>query len=213
MSQFQTVLVCESTQNGTDRRLLEELIQKCSLLQAGNYEIVTKSPGSIDDVKGFFKTTLDKQPYIVSRETKNVLVVVDGDENPRQRFTEIRNCFNTKDFQIQRTIGSTLPRSSSKINVGIYLFPDRQGPGSLETLCLKTLKHNQLNPKLTCVEQYMTCIASLDGRMTMNNKSKSKFRVFMATPKPDRYVDCILDHTNFDSAEFDLLKDFIKQAQ
>lgn len=213
MSQFQTLLVCESTENGTDKRLLEELIQKHSLLQAGNYTIITKSPGGIVDVKGFLKNTLARQPSIVSKETKTVLVVVDSDENPRRRFTEIKNCLDAKVFKVQRSIGSILPRSSSKINVGIYLFPDRQNPGSLETLCLKTLKHNQLNSKLACVEQYMACIANLDGRMTINNKSKSKFRVFMTTPKPDRYVDSIINHTDFNSTELNKLKDFIKQAQ
>jgi len=211
MPQFQTVLVCESTENGSDKRLLEELIQKHFLLQAGNYKI--KPTGSIDDVKEFLKFGLITKSYIVSRETERVLVIIDSDKNPRQRFIEVKNCFDTKKFKVQQSISSILPHSLNKINVGIYLFPDRQNPGSLETLCLKTLKHNRLSSKLTCVEQYMACISNLDGRMTANNKSKSKFRVFMATPKPDRYVDCIIDHTDFNSAEFNSLKDFIKQAQ
>ncbi|MBU0570150.1 hypothetical protein KKB40_05250 [Patescibacteria group bacterium] len=213
MSRFKTVLICESTQGGSDKLLLEELIKKHSLLQTNSYKIETKDPGSIDDVKEFLKTTLNTHHYIVSKETKNVLVIVDGDENPNRRFAEIRNCLDTGRFEIQRSINSILPRSLNKINVGIYLFPDCQNPGSLETLCLKTLKHNHLDSKLSCVDQYMTCIANLDGRMTANNKSKSKFRVFMATPKPDRYVSSIIDHTDFDSVEFNPLKDFIKQAQ
>lgn len=213
MSQFQTLLACESTQNGTDKRLLEELIKKHSLLQTGSYTIITKSPGGIKDVKGFLKNTLANQPSIVSKETKTVLVIVDSDENPNRRFNEIRACFDTKLFQIQRLMNSAFPKSTKKINVGIFLFPDCSSKGSLETLCLEALKHNNLNAKLNCVNQHMICISRLDNRMTQNNKSKSKFRIFMATPKPDRYVDSIIDHTDFNSRKFNKLKNFIKRAQ
>lgn len=214
MPQFKTLLVCESTPGGTDKRLLEELIKKHSLLQDASYEIKTIPPGGIEDVKGFLKNALINRSDIVSREIKTVLVIVDGDNNPRKRFKEMKRCFDaSKIFQIQRVINSSLPKSSTKINVGIYLFPDCLNPGSLETLCLKTIKHNKLIHKLNCVNQYMTCISNLEGRMSENNKSKSKFRIFLATPNPDRYIDNIINHTNFNSKEFNPLKKFIRQAR
>ena len=81
-----------------------------------------------------------------------------------------------------------MPRLRSNINVGIYLFPDNQDQGSLETLCLKALKHNKLKSKLDCIGEYFRCIRRFESKMTENNISKSKFRVFMATPDPDNYV-------------------------
>lgn len=210
MSQFQTIIICESTEKGTDKKLLEKLIQKHDLLKKNKYTIEPK--GSIADVKDFLKLTLINQRYITSEETERVLVVVDGDETPKKRFNEIERCFNSNKFEVQQGMNSKLPLSGNKINVGIYLFPDCKNPGCLETLCIKTLKHNNLNSKLNCVAQYMACISSLDCRMTTNNKSKSKIRIFMASPNPDRYVDSIIDHIDFDSAEFEKLKNFIKQA-
>lgn len=213
MSQFKTILICESTKTGTDKRLLEKLITKHGLLANNSYKIETKPPGSIVDVKEFLKNTLSKQAYVVSKEAKNILVLVDADEDPARRFLEIKNCFDMQIFEVQRSLNSTLPQTANKIDVGIYLFPDRQNVGSLETLCLKTLRHDNLNRKLSCVDKYITCISEADRNMTENNKSKSKFRIFMATPDPDRYVDSIINHIDSDSPGFNLLKNFIQQAQ
>jgi len=213
MTQYQNILICENTPSGTDKRLLENLIQRHALLPTTSYYIETRFPGSINDVTGFLKNTLVNQTYIVSKEAKNVLVIVDSDENPKQRFAKLKACFDSNVFQVQASLGASLPKSTNKINVGIFLFPDCRNPGSLETLCLKTLKHLHLDSKLHCVGQYMGCVSNLDSEMTENNSTKSKIRIFTATPDPDRYVDSILKLVDFDSTEFNLLKDFIKQAK
>lgn len=213
MSSHKTVIVCESTPSGTDKRLLDALIHRHSLLPAESFTIKTVSPtGSLGDVMGFLTATLKNQPYIVSQETKTVLVIVDADEEPLARYREIKACFDTQIFAVQSSIDSPLPTDLDKIHVGIYLFPDRQHAGSLETLGIKTLSHQALTNKLDCIDRYMGCIDRLDGPMTANNISKSKLRICMATPEPDRYVDSIIDHIDFDSPEFDLLKTFIQQA-
>lgn len=210
MSKFRTVIVCESNDNGTDKRLIETLIKNHSLLPNDSYLIEAK--GDIETVKAFLKLTFPKKQYIVSEETMNVLVIVDADESPRQRFVEIKRCFDAQKFAIQRSIGTLFPRDAVKINVGIYLFPNNSRKGSLETLGLKALKHSHLTSKLGCIDSYMQCLGNKDGRITVNKKSKARFRIFMATPHPDRYVDSIIDSIDFNSSEFTMLKVFIKQA-
>lgn len=213
MHTYTKVIVCESTEKGTDKRLLETLIYKHSLLQANSFYIKTVPPtGSFDEVKGFLTNTLSKQEYIVSKKIDSVLVIVDADEDPQVRFQEIKKSFDTSVFSVQSSINSTLPFTKDKIRVGIYLFPDRQNPGSLETLALGALRHQNLGSKLKCVNNYINCVLTVDGPMTENNKSKSKFRIFMASPEPDRYVHGIMEHIDFNSKKFELLKDFIRQV-
>lgn len=212
MSKYQTVLVCESTENGTDKRLIEKLIRNHSLLPNDTFCVETKQPGDIETIKRFLQSTLSVQPYIISKETKNLLIIVDADELPEQRFQEIKTCFDTEIFEVQESIRTSLPRDNTKINVGIYLLPDNSHRGSLETLGLKVLNHNNLTLKLRCIESYMQSLGSIDGQITENNKSKAKFRIFMATPQPDRYVDSIIGSIDFNSSEFNDLKDFIGQV-
>lgn len=212
MSKYQTVLVCESTEKGTDKRLIEKLIINHSLLPNDTFCIETRQPGDIKTIIGFIKLTLKVQQYIVSKETKNVLVIVDADEHPERRFQEIKTSFDTQIFEVQESIGAQFPRDNTKINVGIFLLPDNSHKGSLETLGLKVLHHDYLTSKLGCIDSYMQSLGSIDGDITENNKSKAKFRIFIATPKPDRYVDSIIDSIDFNSAEFDNLKDFIRQV-
>lgn len=213
MSKYQTVLVCESTEKGTDKRLIEKLIINHSLLPNDTFCIETRQPGDIKTIIRFLKSTLSVQPYIISKETKNILVIVDADEHPEQRFQEIKTCFDSQIFEVQESIGAQFPRDNTKINVGIYLLPDNSHKGSLETLGLKVLYHDHLTSKLGCINYYMESLGNIDGHITENNKSKAKFRIFMATPRPDRYVDSIIDSIDFNSAEFNNLKDFIKQVQ
>jgi hypothetical protein len=212
MSKHQTVLVCESTEKGTDKRLIEKLIISHSLLPNDTFCIETRPPGDIKTIKGFLKSTLSVQPYVISKETKNILVIVDADEHPETRFQEIKTCFDTQIFEVQESLGTQLPIDNTKINVGIYLLPDNSHKGSLETLGLKALYHDNLTLKLGCIDSYMQGLGSIDGSITENNKSKAKFRIFMATPRPDRYVDSIIGSIDFNSEEFNNLKDFIRQV-
>lgn len=211
MSKNQTVIVCESSINGTDKKFIENLIIKNALLPADTFFIDPK--GEIEIVKGFLKLTFPNQPYIFSKETKNVLIIVDADENPAKRFKEISACLDKQKFSVQKSFHSSIPKTKTKINVGIYLFPDNANKGSLETLLLKGLNHTHLYKKLQCIENYINCLGSKDGRITVNNKSKAMFRIFMSTPNPDRYVSSIINSVNFNSSKFKSLKKFIKQIK
>lgn len=209
-----TLIVCESTKGGVDKRLITSLINVHNLHD--NFDFRTsdndeqKGVGSIEDVKELLKVGLTK--FLLGKNFENLLVIVDADEDGTARFQEIDSCLDKSLFKVQNSLVSALPNDSKKINTGIFLFPDNRSQGSLETLCLNALDHQHLQEKLKCVDDYMECIDGLDGRITENNKSKAKFRIFIATPNPDRYVDSILDCIDMDSGVFNNLKSFIQQA-
>jgi hypothetical protein len=115
MSKSRTVIVCESTETGTDKRLIETLIAKHSLLPNDSFTTLTKYPGDIQTVKDFLKYTLPRQTYIVSRETINILVIVDADEKPKDRFQEIKQCFNKQIFAVQQSMEARLSKDKTRL--------------------------------------------------------------------------------------------------
>ena len=74
---------------------------------------------------------------------------------------------------------------------------------------------NKKDEKLDCVKSYFDCLQSKEidiNKKTEDNKSKSKFRVFIATPDPDRYVDSAIDYIDLESNVFDKIADFIRKV-
>ncbi len=214
MPETHILIICESTDTGNDKKLIEELIEKHSLLREDEYKILPKN--SIGEVKKYLEFNLFTNRRIVNEEIDSILIIVDADEEPKKRFKEIGELLSnneaTEGLKIQDSISSDLPNSTDKINVGVYLFPDRKNPGSLETLCFKSLKHEQLEEKLECINKYMECVCRIDRGMTENKKSKARYRIFVTTPNPRNYVDEITKNVDLRSDKFTKLKKFIKSA-
>lgn len=211
-----TIIITESTDNGIDKKLLSELI-KCKALDSFLNSIEFNQSGSISDVCKELQTGLRQREFI-DGNVKNLLIIVDADENPKNRFEELkRNLLknSNKNFNFPDKLNIVDKKDNEKINVGIFLFPDCENKGSLETLCLKALKHNKKDEKLKCVESYFDCLRSKEidiNEKTEDNKSKSKFRIFMATPNPDRYIDSIIDYIDLESDVFNKVVNFIRKA-
>jgi hypothetical protein len=202
-------IVCESSDTGTDKKFIERLLADHEI-EFDHHEIQAK--GSVGQVIDYLKTGLIASPEISSKNIDTVLVIVDADENPVNRFNEIHNCFDQSFFSVQSDLTSPTPISPEKVNVGVFLFPDKQNPGSLETLCLNALNDSSCNQKLRCIDSYLDCLktSNVDVNMTENNISKSKFRIFMATPDPDRYVNSIIDCIDTQASAFQKILDFLK---
>lgn len=219
-----TLIICESTQKGVDKAIITALIETDSLLPAGTYTIETAQNGSIKDVKEYLKNWLAQEVY--KNDYKTVLVIVDADDKPKERFKEIVQCISRQflsvvgvpkiGFKLPQNTGDSVPDHADAINVGIYLLPNNKNAGGLETLCWEALRGipKVLKNKKYCIEAYMECLKSkrIDQNKSKNNTDKSRFRVYRATPNPDGYVHDLLKEIDIHSPVFDDLKSFLRQA-
>jgi hypothetical protein len=212
-----TFIICESTKGGADKKFIKSLISTHNLLKEfvihTTEDLAQKQTGSIDDVKKFIIHGLYNA---VVGKYQNILIIVDADEDANERFKEILSCFKNQsnNFELPKKINDPIPNSLTKINVGIFLMPNNNDKGGLETLCLQGLKHNRKEEKLRCIKSYIDCLQNkrIDQGLTTNNKDKAKFRIYHATPNPDGYVHDLLNAVDIDSTCFDNLKAFISQA-
>lgn len=211
-----TIIITESSKDGVDKRLLSGLI-KCKISDSFLNSVKFNPSGSISDVLKKLETGLRERKFI-NGNVENLLIIVDADENPENRFKELKKCLSessNKNFNLPDKLNEISKEDNKKINVGVFLFPDCENKGSLETLCLKALKHDKREEKMNCVKNYFECLEKNNvdiHNATENNKSKSKFRVFMATPNPDRYVDSVIDCIDLESDVFNKVVEFIKKV-
>jgi len=75
-----------------------------------------------------------------------------------------------------RSASLPLPGEPGSPRTAVYILPDNQNPGMLETLCLRSV---QTDPAMPCVDEFMNCLsenASLPG-----NRDKAKLQAFLAS--------------------------------
>lgn len=60
--------------------------------------------------------------------------------------------------------------------VGVLILPDKNNPGMLETLCLKSIVND---PVMECIDEYFHCINKLD--LEPKNMAKAKVQAFLAS--------------------------------
>ncbi|MFP6172619.1 DUF3226 domain-containing protein [Helicobacter pylori] len=107
---------------------------------------------------------------------------VTGKDNLSKRFLEIEKYDKTliifdadKDYESNKK--EILSKTQQKITEEqIFLFPNNQDDGDLETLLLEIAKHDEF---LKCFEGYLECIKSKEHYKPIKNISKSKWYAYL----------------------------------
>lgn len=116
-----------------------------------------------------------------------------------------------------RVVGLTCPEACGSFSIGhprtgIFVLPDCQQPGMLETLCWTSLEHDPKNePELACVMAHLDCLGR--ANVQVRNAAKAKVWTYLAgrgefDPMVGRAAQAKI--WNWESAALRRLSDFIK---
>lgn len=135
MSAKKVLIITESTDRGTDRALLDLIIEKANPFGNADVKFIFGArPGGISDVLSRIKD-LPVASEITGQDKPDVfIVVVDADDYPETRHKELLDSFDKTIFSVSKKVGE-FGQEKNKIKTGIFLFPNSRDAGSLETLC------------------------------------------------------------------------------
>lgn len=106
-------------------------------------------------------------------------------------------------------IPNSLSESSQEIpKISIFILPDNQNSGMLETLCLESLKEDN---SLNCVNQYFNCLKT-ETSVFPKNIDKAKIHAWLASREiPDKRLAeaSEVGYFDFNNSAFNHLKQFI----
>jgi Protein of unknown function (DUF3226) len=161
-------VVCEGN---SDRGFLEHLIDSRQL--AGfTVGYPTSETAGADGVSGIRKLLLAIDTSSDRPKLKGLLVIVDADENPAQRFAEIRGALAAMGCDIREPFA---PRrvEGKNLTVEVFLMPGRGRKGTLEHLLLDGVfeRNRQLE---SCVNGFRDC---LKGPAAWPDNKQAKMRL------------------------------------
>ncbi|MCQ2804883.1 hypothetical protein JT184_02495 [Helicobacter pylori] len=135
---------------------------------------------------------------------------VTGKDNLSKRLLEIEKYDKTliifdadKDYESNKK--EILSKTQQKITEEqIFLFPNNQDDGDLETLLLEIAKHDEF---LKCFEGYLECIKSKEHYKPIKNISKSKWYAYLEVFELQKFFQYKWDTNNKKNEENIIIDD------
>lgn len=139
-------------------------------------------------------------------EVASLGIVRDADKDYNSAFQSICTGLQQAKINIPKR---PLVTAEGEPKVTVYIFPDCQNSGMLETLCLKSLENDPVFP---CMEEYFTCMQN-HSEVMPKNLPKAKLGAFLASRQnPNLLVSnaARAGYFPWDNPVFDLVKQFIQ---
>ena len=107
-----------------------------------------------------------------------------NDEGPQRRFQSVCSILKNNKLPIPDKMASFALKKPTpgKPRVGIFIMPDCQHKGMLETLCLSTVESKNINK---CIDDFMDCMGKNLKSKPPKNSDKAKLHAYLATMEED----------------------------
>ena len=138
---------------------------------------------------------------------RSLAIVLDAEGNAAGTFQRLRDAL--------ASAGLSAPAAPGKISVGpprvgIFLVPDNQSAGKIETLCLRSVEDD---PAWSCLDVFFDCVRQRGGTLP-TDVDKARAQAFLSTrPEPDLPVGlaALEGYWRFESPAFTPLIAFLRE--
>ena len=141
----------------------------------------------------------------------SLAIIHDADTDAERAFQSICSVLKNNGMETPDRISSFVSNSPK---IGVFIIPDGKNEGKLESLCLSTVKSEDL---IECIDSFMKCIEKnlkdSDYKIP-KNIHKAKCRAFLSAMEadtPSLGIAAEKGYWNFDSEKLKPLLDFLKQ--
>ena len=135
----------------------------------------------------------------------SLAVIRDAERDPDAAFQSICTALGRARLAFPAGAGKFV---SGKPRIGVFILPDKDSPGMLESLCLRAVS---ADPTIVCVDELMACLARV--KMTSTNPTKARLQAYLAAqPRPGLRLGEAAEAGvwPWDHPAFDLLKALLR---
>jgi len=167
-----------------DKRVIPELIEANGIKWGDNernWIVDVRQCGGIDKL-------LDKNLINTELKASNLKIfgiIIDADESPANRWKRVREILISRFPNIPENLPSTglIHKTPNDIKIGIWMMPDNQERGMLETF-LKFLLPNKSNKLWELSENVCQQASSLNAPFKSTHEDKAKIHTWLAWQNP-----------------------------
>lgn len=107
----------------------------------------------------------------------SLAVIRDAERDPAAAFRSICSALGQARLACPAAAGKFV---SGKPRIGVFILPDKDSPGMLESLCLRAVAADST---IVCVDELMACLAKV--KMISTNPTKARLQAYLAAqPRP-----------------------------
>lgn len=152
-----------------------------------------------------------KLPEIIKlpdfRIISSLAVIRDADNDAKAAFKSVCSALENNNLQIPKKFSSF---SLGSPRIGIFIIPDGNSQGMLESLCLSTVESGESKGLVKCVDSFMNCVetasANNQNYKPPKNLNKARCRAFLAAMEDDVSSLGIATEKNYWNLSSDKLK-------
>jgi hypothetical protein len=180
-------------------QFFKALLRQLNLLE----EIEIRNFGGINDLSKYLKTLRGIAGF---SGVTSLGIVRDAEKDASSAFKSICRSLSVRNLPAPSQPGTP---ADGRPRVSVFILPDCESPGMLETLCLRAVAED---PAITCVEEYLACLQR-KGVPTTGNVTKARLHTFLASRKEPDLLLGQAAHEGYwlwDNPAFDQLKEFLR---
>ena len=189
-----------------DKKLIEDLVPNRITLNIVPMSGYTYLEAKLDDIKNGTKNFLARITHL--------LIIVDADDDFLARKKDVFNILNTTGIGLSSNYELGTLEQINSIQVGVFILPDNQSTGSLETLLLQSVKHDEV---LKCSDKIIECRKNIDPtfksrKINTNQRDKLRYNLHMNLLKIDNdfnYNKTVSQEIDFGASCFQDIKRFV----
>lgn len=130
--------------------------------------------GDIDNLTAYLETFTQLEKFI--EKVTSIGIIRDAEDKPAtSAFSSVCDSLKAVKIEPPQNIGMAEQKA---IKVGVFILPDCQNKGMLETLCLASLSDQLVT--LACMNGYFDCLET-NGITLPKNMAKARTWAFLAT--------------------------------
>lgn len=183
----------------SDRRFFEALLGKLSTART----VQVESFGGKYGLRGFLRLLQNSPEYST---IESLGITRDADESSRAAFQSIRDILTSAGLDAPTE--PNLP-TRGKPRVSVFILPDCESRGMLETLCLSAVADDAA---MACVDTYLKCLEA-SAKLQLKSPEKTRAHAFLASrERPELRVGEAAEagHWPLESPVFAPLKSFLR---
>jgi len=190
-------------------RFFKALLQHLGLLD----KVEIRNYGGVNELAQYLKTLSAISGF---RDVHSLGIVRDAEANSVDSFRAVCGALEQARHAMPRLAlrerlavpTSPMTRTPGDLGVAVFILPDCEKPGMLETICLASVKDDPATP---CLQDYFACLSRC-GLPPTGNMTKARLQAFLSSrEKPDLLLGEAAEKGYFpwDSQVFTPLKNFL----